>query len=220
MKDNVLMEQKIHEATYQKYLNGLVSANRNLCYEIVERIMENKFPIPILYESLFRDALYEVGRLWEYNRISVAIEHMATAITEGIMNQLYSDIINPERVGKQIIVSSVENESHQVGAKMVADIFEMNGWDAIYLGANTPLGELLTCISEFNPQLVGLSLSVYYNMPCLEKMLRQIHLDYPDLNVLVGGQAISDAKDFLTASYSNVTCIASLDELAQYIRSQ
>jgi len=42
---------------------------------------------------------------------------------------------------------------------MVADMLEMNGWDGYFIGANTPLPELIRFIESKNPDLIGLSLS-------------------------------------------------------------
>ncbi len=51
---------------------------------------------------------------------------------------------------------------------MVADIFELNGWDSHFLGANTPFDQMLAYIQDESPDLVGLSVSVYFNMPALK----------------------------------------------------
>lgn len=51
-----------------------------------------------------KPALYELGRLWEQNKISVATEHLATAITEEILNGFYTDIIPDKYNGKAVFV--------------------------------------------------------------------------------------------------------------------
>lgn len=45
--------------------------------------------LPALYVDVFRPALYEVGARWESNRLTVAQEHIATAITQFVMAQIY-----------------------------------------------------------------------------------------------------------------------------------
>ena len=98
------------------------------------------------YNNLFQKSLYRVGELWESNRISVAKEHLATAITEGLLNLVYPKLFEPEqyRKGRTILISCTANEFHQIGGKMVADVCELNGWDSHFLGANTPV----------NPELI------------------------------------------------------------------
>ena len=99
---------------------------------------------------------------------------MATSITEGVMNELFPEIMSLERVNKRIVISCVEEEEHQVGVKMVADIFEKNSWDAHYLGANTPMDELVRFCDLVKPDAIGLSLSVFTNVQFLLKEIKGI----------------------------------------------
>lgn len=217
MTPSTQKDELISSDTYKTYLDNLLAGNRTTCSQIATDLIENGVDFPVVYENLFKATLYEIGVLWELNRISVAAEHMATAITEGIMNQLYPNIINPVRAQKKGVIASVENETHQVGGKMAADILEKQGWDAIYLGASTPLGELLNFIAATNPNLVGLSLSVYFNFAALKQMLDEISIRCKGLDIIIGGQALQSSGADLADSYANATYIASLEELESYL---
>ena len=208
----------INETKYQKYLSALLVGDRRFCTTNIQEAREIKTPIKNIYEQLFQRSLYKVGELWEYNKISVAVEHMATSITEGLMNQLYAETISQKRVGKKVIICSVENELHQVGGKMVTDIFEMNGWDGHYLGANTPTNELLSFIRQTKPDLVGLSLNIFYNIRNLGKMIKAIRNEFGQLPILIGGQGLKFGSASIADSYPEVTYISSLDELEHFIK--
>ena len=52
-----------------------------------------------------------MGRLWETNRITVAVEHLATAITEGILNELFEQIISGKRYSKKVAVACTEKKN-------------------------------------------------------------------------------------------------------------
>jgi len=172
------------------FLENLLSGNRTVCSEITHRYLDINPSIEDLYEELFRSSLYQVGKLWETNKISVATEHIATAITEGLLNELYERIISQKRQHKSVVLACVENELHQVGIKMVGDIFEKNGWESFFLGAGIPTGELLRFMQQAKPNVLAISLSVYFNLPNLLKMLNAIRIDFPALPILLGGQAI------------------------------
>lgn len=215
------MNQEIFfsDENYQRYLTALIRGDRGECMQVMDgENLEKKLIIP-LYEGLFQRSLYRVGELWEMNRISVATEHMATSITEGFMNQLYSRVISPHRRGKKVIVASAENEMHQVGAKMVADVFEMHGWDSLYLGADTPTFELARFIDDMEPDLVGISLSVYFHMGDLEGMLNVLQKRFPSLPVLIGGQAFRHGGGDVVDPYSGVNHISSLGALKRFIET-
>ena len=70
------------EATYQAYLETLIRGDRQRCRALVEEILPDENSIKDQYVGIFQRLLYQVGELWECNQLSVAREHMATAITE------------------------------------------------------------------------------------------------------------------------------------------
>jgi methanogenic corrinoid protein MtbC1 len=111
----------------------------------------------------------------------------------------------------------VENELHQVGAKMVADVFEMHGWDSFYLGANTPTSELVRFVREKSPDVVALSLSVYFNIGQLKKAIEILTHELDGLPVLVGGQAFRHGGESVVNKYSGVNYISGLEDLESWI---
>ncbi len=56
-----------------------------------------------------------------------------------------------ERKNKTLLCACPGTELHEMGARMVADIFENNGWDSIYLGAAVPISAMLKSIAENKP---------------------------------------------------------------------
>jgi len=211
----------ITEALYQKYLALLLDGNRRACAKIVQQLLEEDIDIKTLYADLFQKSMYEVGRLWEFNRISVAKEHLVTAITEGLLNLVYPRLFEKasgdSRNEKKVVISCAANEFHQVGGKMVADIFELNGWDSQFLGANTPVDQMLAHIQDEKPDLVGLSVSVYFNMPALKSGLEAIRGNFLHLDVMVGGQAFNWGGTEIIKQYAGTAYVPSLDRLTSLI---
>jgi len=164
----------IDSTFYQEYLEALLQGRRADCGRRVQQLLDQDIDIKNLYTDLFQKSLYEVGRLWELNRISVAREHLVTAITEGLLGLVYPRLFDSDRppASRKVVISCAANEYHQIGGKMVADVFEMNGWESHFLGANTPIDQMLAHIGDTKPDLVGLSLSVYFNLAPLKKRPR------------------------------------------------
>jgi methanogenic corrinoid protein MtbC1 len=57
---------------------------------------------------------------------------------------------------------------------MIADIFELNGWDGYFLGANMPVHELIKFIDDKKPDLLDLSLSIYFQSKPLSRSIHFI----------------------------------------------
>jgi methanogenic corrinoid protein MtbC1 len=206
------------ESVRASFLADLLRGDPSACRRWVRHLLDGGVPIKVLYESLFQPSLYEVGTLWERNLVSVATEHMATALVERLMGELYPRVISGSRVDRSAVVASVENELHQIGGKMAADIFEMNGWDCHYLGADTPLDDLVAFAAERSPDVIGLSFSVGHHWADLERSLRRLASKFPALPILVGGQGLRRAEDRLGGGPPHIRPIRSLDELETFIR--
>jgi MerR family transcriptional regulator, light-induced transcriptional regulator len=205
----------ITESTYEQYLAALLLGDRPGCSSIVQDSSSAGAEVKDLYLNLFQRSLYQVGDLWEQHRISVAVEHLATAITERVMTIVQPKVFSGAVRERSIIVACVADEYHQLGGRMVADLAELHGWRGFFLGANTPLEGLLQMIDQQKPDLVGLSLSVYCNLAGLVQALDAVSGTFPGLPVLVGGQALRPRWGGTSwlGGYSDVRPIVTLDEL-------
>jgi MerR family transcriptional regulator, light-induced transcriptional regulator len=205
----------IDETTYKSYLAALLAGNRTECARIVQALLSAGTRLKDLYTDLFQRAQYQVGELWEHQRISVAVEHLSTAITERMLTLVQAQAFSRPAIDRTIIVACVADEYHQLGGRMIADFCELRGWRGYFLGANTPLPDLLQLIEERRPDLLGLSLSIYFNLPALIKALDAVSERYPDLPILVGGQAFRWGAEAALKPYSSASYMASLDELEE-----
>jgi len=209
------MTHTIDETTYQHYLAALRGGNRMECTKIVQALVSAGTGLKELYIDLFQRAQYQIGELWEQQRISVAVEHLATAITERMLTLVQGQLFSGPARDRTIIIACVADEYHQLGGRMIADYCELLGWRAHFLGANKPLPALLQLIDERRPDLLGLSLSIYFNLPALLSAFDAVVRQYPDLPILVGGQAFRWGAQAALQPYPDVSYIASLDELEQ-----
>lgn len=213
------MESQNLSPVVQDYLQNLLKGNRSNCSVVARQYLAKNPSIKDLYEEIFKVSLYEIGRLWETNQITVATEHLTTAITEGILNELFEQIISGKKYNKKVVVACVEGEQHQVGVKMVADVFEMKGWESFFLGTGIPTNELIKFISETQPDLLAISMSVYFSFANLLKMLEIVRAKFPDLQIIVGGQAFTRITDDVFQRLGNVVLLTDLYLLEKYIDS-
>jgi methanogenic corrinoid protein MtbC1 len=143
-----------------------------------------------VYLNILQESLYETGRLWESNRISVAKEHMVTAIVQGIMVLLYDRIGLPAAPRGRVVVAGVRDELHQVGAHMIADVLECNGWDVRFLGTDMPNDGILRAIEEHEAVMLGISATMLSNVPHVVRLVNDVRARFPREGVrIIGGGA-------------------------------
>jgi methanogenic corrinoid protein MtbC1 len=209
----------ISEVIYLHYLNALLEGNKKECMQIVVNLIDQKISLKEIYVQLFQRSMYRIGTMWEKERCGIADEHIATKITESLIELVNYSFASKERNGKLAVITGIDKEFHELGAKMVAGYFEASGWDTCFLGSNSPQSEVLRIIEEKKPNLVGISSSFYINIMRLIKLIQSIKEKIPDQEILVGGQALADGRAEGLSKFDNVKYIASLNELEEYIVS-
>lgn len=142
---------------------------------------------------LIQPALYQIGRDWQDNKVSVAQEHLATATAVTLMAQTFPFAAVGKSNGKKVILACVEDNEHEVGLRMVADTFEMAGWDVRFLGGNTPTRELVEMVKVWTPHLVGLSVSFPHQLKAVRAVISQMRAELALAcpAILVGGLAFN-----------------------------
>lgn len=205
--------------TNNRLLDHLLTGDYRASSGIVKEMMDASVPVHDIYEHLFKPAMYRIGELWEENKISVATEHLASAVVESLLNQMYLNFRIPASSEKTVVVTCLENEYHQIGARMVADLFELKGWKVLFLGANMPKNDLLDFIHSIRPDLICISLSIYFHLPVLHTTIQKIRNGFPELPILTGGQAFKRGGIDSIAKFKNIRYLPDLPSLENYLNA-
>lgn len=206
------------ESELPRFVDDLLAGQRGSCSSCVHELVAAGVDLRTIYEKLFRDALYEVGRRWENGQATVAAEHQATAIVEYLLAQLSASRPETARSGRSAVVSASLSEFHQVGARIVADTLELRGWRVHFVGAGTLEDELVKTVECLAPDLLALSVSLTSNLGRLWPLVDRIHALSPGPRVVVGGQAIAYAEPDALAAHA-CTALGSIDELDALVRA-
>lgn len=172
----------------RRYLEAMLHGSGRDADRVVEQALAQGINAPHIYLDIFQPTAYEIGRLWQVNRISVAQEHLATAIIERQMGELHPYFRPRLRRQRRIVLGCAPDEWHRVGIRMVADFFEAEGWDVIYLGAAVPIPAFVDAIKIAQPDLVGISAAMVFHLPHVTHLVRALHAaDLDGIPLMVGG---------------------------------
>jgi methylmalonyl-CoA mutase cobalamin-binding domain/chain len=171
------------------YLEALLNGDRQTASRLILENVQGGGSVKAIYTRVFQPSQREIGRLWQTNQISVAQEHFCTAATQMIMSQLYPYIFSGERKERRLVVACVGGELHEIGARMVADFFEMEGWDTYFLGANTPVESILQTVAERKADILALSATMTFHVGKVTEIIAALRQagTCPQTRVLVGG---------------------------------
>lgn len=178
------------------YLDALRADDAPSAYGIATDALQGGMTIPALYQQVIAPAMHEIGVLWEKGAITVADEHLATALTHRVLAALRPPIKDeaprsgPERDGyRRVMLAAVEGEQHALGLRMAADVLEDRGFHTVYLGADVPTEALLQAVATLSPDVLALSATMPESAPTMEEVAAEARRAHPQLDLLLGGQA-------------------------------
>ncbi len=150
---------------------------------------------PGLYEQVITPAMHEIGVLWEKGALTVADEHLATALTHRVLAALRPPLrVEADGSGAplgqgRVMFAAVEGEQHSLGLRMAADVAEEAGFETIYLGADVPTDALVQAVDSLSPDRLVLAATMPELTPRLGEVGDTVRRTHPRLDLLIGGQA-------------------------------
>lgn len=177
-----------------EFLAALRAGERHRAFAVVDAAHAAGTPLEDIYLSVLQPALREIGRLWQLNELSVAEEHLATAIAETAMARLFERSFRyAGEQGPTLIAACADVERHEVGLRMICDLLELRGWNTLYLGAAVPIGSLVAMVGMKTPDVLALSVALPAHLPRLRLMIEQVRraVAQPPF-VVVGGRPLLD----------------------------
>jgi methanogenic corrinoid protein MtbC1 len=184
-----MRSSSVLELLRRRYLAALLAGSLRDAIEIV--VEEGPWldaPIASLYLHVVQPAQHAIGRLWAQGRVTVADEHAATEISRLASAALRAYFTGHNRLGKVITVACVAGERHDLGARLVADVLEMEGYEVRYLGADVPTETLVALARDDAPDVLALSATSTESLPALRAAVRGVRAVNDTLLLAAGGQ--------------------------------
>ncbi len=122
-------------------------------------------PLRSLYLDIIVPAQVAIDDCWAAGDIGIADEHAATQIAFSEMERLRGLIQPRQCVERSALVTSIEGDSHSVGGRAAADFLIMDGWDVFFLGADTPVAEIVNFAQSHHVDLICISVTLHELLP-------------------------------------------------------
>lgn len=175
---------------YEAYMVALNNGDRRKALSVVQEALGTGVDIRDIYLDVLQPAMYEVGRLWEVNQFTVAQEHLATAITQSVMAQIYPNVFARTPRGLTMVATCIGGELHELGMRTVADFFELDGWDVFYLGVNVPTADVVRMVDDRRADLLAISVTLGSHVVQARELIAAVRAapNAGRVKIMVGGQ--------------------------------
>jgi methanogenic corrinoid protein MtbC1 len=178
------------------FITNLLDGEHKKCLQIANEYIKSASDIEPFYLYIIQPVMYEIGLKWENDDITIAHEHLASAIVGSIMSAISMLKIQSVKSHGKIVITSCPNEFHEIGAWMLSDVLENEGWDVTYLGANTPQKDLISLLKSKEPDVLAISVTIPFNIHNAKKIIEEIKNDneIKHIKIMIGGRVFNENK--------------------------
>ena len=202
------------ESGAEEYRSAVLSAARQLDAAELQATLERAtvtLGVPGFLEQVVAPSLRGIGKGWNEGTISIAQEHLATAVFSRVLGWILR-VYEVSHAAPRLVVATPPRQLHELGAMLVGASAAAQGWDVTYLGANLPIPEILAAARQVEANGVALSIVHPACDPSLVSDLEHLRRGLDSrVAVLLGGSAASDDREQLTAIGAQV-----LDSLPEF----
>jgi MerR family transcriptional regulator, light-induced transcriptional regulator len=176
------------------YCGALRAGDPHAAAVVIDNALGEGLAPAEIHSRVIAPAMWGIGELWERGDLTVAEEHLATAVSYHVLARLYPRLLGQvQRRGDTVVVAAVYGEHHVLGLRMAADVLEGAGFDVRFLGADVPEGSLLAWVSEHRPAAVALGVTMPSAGAVLARQLQALRDYDPEIRLIVGGQGVPRA---------------------------
>ena len=186
----------IQNEVFEHYLEHLIRGDRKACRGVIEQVMQTGIPAVSVYVDVIWPVMVQIDKLLREDKLTATQEHLATRINRTIVDQLQNKLPCKPWRNKKIAVCCAEAELHELGAQMMADLFESDGWEVKFLGGGLTNEDILSFTGDYDPDI----LLVYGSSPKQAPSIRQL-IDTikavnarPNMRIMVSGGLFNRAE--------------------------
>jgi methanogenic corrinoid protein MtbC1 len=171
------------------YLEAALSGDRRRAIDAVLGAVDDGLSLGSAYQVLMI-AQRQIGEMWHAGDMLIAQEHFVTATTQTLMTLLGERAAAATANGKTAVVAVAPGDAHYLAARLLANLFEQEGWRTIHLAGTVPPKELALGLEAFEADLLALSLTVSTRLQATIEAVAEARARRPGIKVLVGGRVL------------------------------
>lgn len=179
-----------------RYLQPLLAGRRAECFGLINEAVRNGASSRELLCDVIWPAMAQVERLFQDDRINAAVEHMASRINRTVVDQLQLTLGASPSNGKRVMITCADRPQEELGAEIVGDLLQADGWEVYFVGGGVPDDEILATVGQLRPQVLlvfGALPEAVPNTRALIERIREVGT-CPTMNIVVIGGIFNRAE--------------------------
>ncbi|GEM48797.1 MerR family transcriptional regulator [Deinococcus cellulosilyticus] len=205
-----------HTKVVQDLVEACLKSDQNRASQLIN-YASISFTVEEVLLKVIEPTLTYMGEMWAQGHITVAEEHQATAFLRGRI-QILLDLLGQPLEGPKVMVACAPGEYHEIGPLMISVLLRKRGVQVHYIGANTPLDDLIRYTHAHSGHAILLSLGLAADTQLLRRHAEELkQLDIP---VIMGG-ALLNAEPALAeefgGTYLGADTLQAVEQMVQIL---
>ena len=176
---------KLFDAVSNGNLQRATAIYKNYC---------KSYDITDFYENILKPLMYQVGELWQQNKIDVATEHVCSNVARGLVQAIIDETTGSTRKSETILLCSPEGEQHNLGCCVIESVLLARGYKVLNASPSVPSDSIIRYIKNAEFDIILISVTLLENMGSAERLIRSIRA-VSNTPILIGGQALLEVKN-------------------------
>ena len=205
---------------FKQYLEHLFAGKRCQARELIFAAHDRGITASKLLKMVIWPAMEQIDKLYRSDHITRIIEQMATRINRMAADQLGGSLARKPKTGQRIVLVCGDGEVEELGAQIIADLFEAEGWSVWFLGSKIPNDEVLEFVGRIGPDILCIYGAGPNNVPSIRHLvglIREVGV-CPEMQVLVSGGVFNRAEGLAEEVKADLFA-ASAAEALEIVRS-
>jgi len=181
-------------------MDAVLSKDTRKAEDLVNSLMNGGTDGQGMFREIFQPLFQQLASYMTTGQISQARAAAASELAFHVMRGVV-DRYSPKGLfasPSKLLIGCIQGEQHDIGCRIVANQFEMTGWNVVYTGNEFDKDAFIDAALEAEPDLVGISVSNLLQVPVLKELIAALHnCEIADrFKIMVGGYPFSINPSF------------------------
>src|SRR5919107_397955 len=158
------------------------------------------FGLANFYDKLLKPVMYKIGELWEQGKLDVATEHACTNTASSLVKVINEQISHSKATRSQyrILICTPDGELHSLVCNIIESLLLSKGFKVYNISPSVPPESIIGYLKDIEPDIILISITIADNIKPAERLIKEIHLKYHKVPIIIGGSGLSKVDDYVT----------------------
>jgi MerR family transcriptional regulator, light-induced transcriptional regulator len=187
-EDKVIITATLKKKVFEALKDGEIEKIVDVAGKYKEQASLAEF-----YDDILRPVLYDVGHLWQENKLDIGMEHVCSNTANKTIHKI-TDSIKPNDKMENIIICTPDGELHNIACNIIESLLIERGFQVNNVSPSIPTDSMISYINETKPLMILISVTLKDSIGSAVRLIKKISSVF-SIPILVGGLAINHSSD-------------------------